>query len=74
MYLQVDPKILKQLKDVKNFKDFVKKFQPKGFTVKKKKVIIKMSKPMDKLPNKQVIGINGNPGPAIDMSLGAPGE
>ena len=72
--MQVDPKILKQLSGVKDFKDFVKKFQPKGFTVIKQTFLKKVSIPKGKVPNKPVIGIGGGFGTSIDLSHGLPGE
>lgn len=38
IFQQIDPKILDKLNSVKNFKDFVKVFNPKGYKIKKVKV------------------------------------
>ena len=73
--LQIDPKVLKQLKGVKDFKDFVKVFKPKGFTVKKRMVKIKVAKDKDdRVPTGPVIGISGIPDTSIGVSVGKPGD
>jgi len=69
----IDPKVLKQLKGVKDFKDFVKVFKPKGFTVKKRMVKIKVAKDKDdRVPTGPVIGISGIPDTSIGVSVGKP--